>query len=390
MKILATTDLFESNDIGGAIRYYFDLLESLAARGHTVDSLLPCARDGECLREQYPGVRLHLYNVPAKGGPRELFTAALSRSNIEKLLNSERHDCIQLHQPKTTLGPMLLGAKPDVPVFYHFHSPWATEYAVKSEGRAGLGWWSRQVIESAYMKKLTAIIVLSEFMKSRLFEAHPGLKVPVHIVPGGVNTERFRPPESRTSAKDEAGFPQDRFVLFTARRFTPRTGLDMLVKAHAKLAKKHPELMLVMAGGGEQKAEIEAMVQSLGISDSVRFEGFIDESRLHVYYQAADLFVLPTRALEGFGLVSVEALACGTPVLGTPMGAITDVLKPFKPALLTREASVEAIEEGIEYWLERRDELEALGKGGREYVLNNFGWDIVAGKIEEVYREYLP
>ncbi len=119
----------------------------------------------------------------------------------------------------------------------------------------------------------------------------------------------------------------------------------------------------------------------------MRFLGFIEDSELPLYYQASDAFVLPTRELEGFGLVAVEALACGTPVLGTPVGAIPELLRGLQPDLLFEGIGPEGIASGILKHLERAESdpkgYEALRGRCRAYATARFGWDQVIERLEQ-------
>ena len=124
-------------------------------------------------------------------------------------------------------------------------------------------------------------------------------------------------------------------------------GLDTLIRALTFLRHSIPEFLLAIGGTGSRREELEELAQSLGLRDHVRFLGYLPDSDLPSYYQASDLFVLPTRELEGFGLIAVESLACGTPVLGTPVGAIPEILRPLDPSLLMRATTPEAMAESL-------------------------------------------
>jgi glycosyltransferase involved in cell wall biosynthesis len=147
----------------------------------------------------------------------------------------------------------------------------------------------------------------------------------------------------------------------------------------ARLRYFHPSAHLVIAGTGSRADALRLQAAALGIEDRVDFVGFIDDSRLAAYYQAADAFVLPTRELEGFGLVTVEALACGTPVLGTPVGATPELLTPLDPSLLFRDASVAGIADGIDGFLRGcladPARTAALRASCRRYAESQYGWD---------------
>lgn len=144
---------------------------------------------------------------------------------------------------------------------------------------------------------------------------------------------------------------------------------------------------LIIGGEGPLKSELQGLAERLGLGSSVRFEGYIPDDRLPIYYQAADFFLLPTRALEGFGLVAVESLACGTPVLGTPVGAIPELLGELQADLLFRGVEPEAIARGIVTHMQRAQAdprgYEGLRRRCREFAATRFGWDRVVERLEK-------
>jgi len=118
------------------------------------------------------------------------------------------------------------------------------------------------------------------------------------------------------------------------------------------------------------------MTEELKLQDNVKFLGFIKEQDLVKYYQAADLFVLPTLAYEGFGLVTLEALACGTPVLGTPAGATPEILNKINKSYILDSNEPEAISQGIINFIRQKDKLENLNINQqlRQFVEANYSW----------------
>jgi len=119
----------------------------------------------------------------------------------------------------------------------------------------------------------------------------------------------------------------------------PRMGLDNLILAIEQVIKTAPDIYLVVGGEGPLKDDLISMVKKLGVEKHIEFKGFISEDNLPEYYQMTDLFVLPTRELEGFGLVTLEALACGVPVLGTPVGGTKEIIGRFDPDFLFKDTA---------------------------------------------------
>jgi SAM-dependent methyltransferase len=164
-------------------------------------------------------------------------------------------------------------------------------------------------------------------------------------------------------------------------------GLEILIRGMAILRWHVPEALLLIGGTGSLRDDLESLTASLDLNDRVRFLGFVPDEQLPLYYQAADLFVLPTRELEGFGLVTVEALACGTPVLGTPVGATPEILHPLDPALVFRDTTPEAMAEDLRRVLadNRRDPLagKSTRLACRQHAKAHFTWDQSVARLED-------
>ncbi len=164
-------------------------------------------------------------------------------------------------------------------------------------------------------------------------------------------------------------------------------GLDTLIQAMAILRQQAPDLLLLIGGAGSLRSDLESLTGSLDLQGHVRFLGFIPDNELPLYYQASDAFVLPTRELEGFGLVTIEALACGTPVLATPVGATPELLRQLQPDLLFEGIEAQDIAQGILRYLQRAQAdpqgYENLRQRCRDYATACFGWDQIVERLEQ-------
>jgi glycosyltransferase involved in cell wall biosynthesis len=164
-------------------------------------------------------------------------------------------------------------------------------------------------------------------------------------------------------------------------------GLENLIEAVAQVKAVFPDVFLAVAGRGRLEEELSQRCRWLGLDDDVSLLGFVDDDALVRHYQAADLFVLPSVAFEGFGLVTLEALACGTPVLGTPVGATPEILRPLAPQLVLAGPEPAAIRRGIQVlleWLSDREAAAALRARCRRYVEARYDWETAADAIEEL------
>lgn len=380
MNILVVSDVDLAGEGSGAERVLAAHCRGLAKRGHTVYLIAGTRGHPVTAVEEIQGVRVHRYRRSLGAGSHRLFRILARQIPFAVVI---------FHQPLSAFWVLLAHGSRVIPKVYVFLSPWAEEYAVRVPARGSLvngGQLFRRVIERFVLTRCQRIFVLSRFMAERLAKEHPGFEGQAALLPGGVDLDRFRPAEDRNAVKTALGIPPENLVLLTVRNLEPRMGLDHLLHAMARVAKT-VQAVLLIGGRGPMENELKELAGRLGLSSSVRFEGYIPEERLPIYYQAADFFILPSKELEGFGLVAVEAMACGTPVLGTPVGAIPEVLRGLGADLVFEGIDPGAIGRGIQEQLKRvqadPEGYETLRRRCRAYAVARFGWDLIIEQLEQ-------
>jgi glycosyltransferase involved in cell wall biosynthesis len=157
----------------------------------------------------------------------------------------------------------------------------------------------------------------------------------------------------------------------------------------APIVADHPSTLLLIGGTGPLGEQLEEQVRRLGLGDHVRLLGPVSEEDLPLLYAAADLSVVPTRAFEGFGLVLLESLACGTPALGTPVGGMPEVLRPLSDTLVLPGTSAADLARGLAEALDGRRRLPSAEEC-RAYVEGRFSWKGVSDRVMDVYATALP
>ena len=234
-------------------------------------------------------------------------------------------------------------------------------------------------MERAAVRRSDRVVVLSAYSARQVMDVHRLPDRRLTVIPGGVDLDRFHPIPYRHDVRVALGLPQSGAVLFTVRRLVPRMGLEVLLQALPDLA----GVTLVIGGSGWLRPTLEATATELGVADRVRFAGFIPDPELPRYYQAADLVVVPSVALEGFGLITLEALACGTPVVATRDGGSTDVLRSLDPSWLA-DATPSALARTIESTLAARED-PAIADRCRAHAAE-YGWPRIVDRYIELYR----
>lgn len=290
------------------------------------------------------------------------------------------------------VGPLFVGSLKNGPIFYFFHSPWNEEYLIKKLK----GTHKRNLppefvaflmkkIEEHMISKASKVLVLSGYMRNRLTNLHKCPSDKIVQISGGVDIDRFHLPDGgRSSAKIHLDLPKDKTIFLTVRNLVPRMGLESLIEAFNGSDSLREKGLLIMGGKGFLESRLKELVSDFNLEDTVRFPGFIPDEELPGFYQAADYFVLPTVALEGFGLVILEAMACGTPVLGTPVGAIPEVIGPFDNRLIFAGTSPEDLRKKMEEIIERPAEYSFEPSFCRKFVEERYAWEKVADDFEKV------
>jgi len=306
------------------------------------------------------------------------------RRRVRKALKDVRPDLVASHFALYTAPVLdLLG---DRPLVVHFHGPWAQESAV--EGASTLSVWAKRALERLVYRRGTRFIVLSEAFRDVLTETYNVSAERVQIVPGGVDVDRFAPTHSRPDARRRLSWPTDRPILLAVRRLARRMGLEALIEAVDHLRHTVPDILLLIAGTGPLEDELRALVEARNLTAHVRLLGYLPEDDLPHAYRAADASVVPTRSLEGFGLITVESLATGTPVFVTPTGGLPNIVRPLAPALLFDGTSAAAMADRLSAALQGALPLPSA-EDCRQYAITNYSWAAVARQTRAVYEQAL-
>jgi glycosyltransferase involved in cell wall biosynthesis/SAM-dependent methyltransferase len=400
LRVLAIADVSALAVIGGAERVLWEQTRRLARRGHDVRILCRTAAGEPAPPTVREGVEIVEFASTRHSPLSFLQTTVLqARRAAARLLAARDADVLNVYQPLSGYGVLASAAGRRVPALYSFLSPAPLEYRSRQRmtthhrgGAAGLaGVAALWAAERACLRRAARIHVESDFSRTLLWKLY---RIPAERlvnIPGGVDVEHFQPAPDRRSVRARLGLPLERPLLFTVRNLEARMGLDTLIEAMATLARRVPDVQLLIGGSGSQRRPLEEQVAALGLDKHVTFLGFVPEADLPRYYQSADVFVLPTRELEGFGLVTAEALACGTPVLGTRVGATPELLDPLDAGLVFQDATAAAMAADLHALLARLGgdggEAARLRAQCRHHAETRYGWERVVDALERTLAE---
>ena len=265
-----------------------------------------------------------------------------------------------------------------LPLVIHFHGPWALES--KAEGAGRLSTFSKWAIEKAVYQRADGFIVLSEAFRQILHQTYAVPLAKIFIVGGGINTAEFDLGLSIAQAREKLNWSQDRRIIFCVRRLVQRMGLENLIEAIATVRQQHPDVLLLIAGKGAIVDALRSQIQELQLEDHVKLLGFVSDQDLAIAYRAAELTIVPTVSLEGFGLIVIESLAAGTPVLGTPIGGIPEILRSLSSDLILESSETKHLAQGIIEALSGQRQMPAAA-ACQAYIKQNCDWQAIAHQI---------
>ncbi|NEU73498.1 glycosyltransferase family 4 protein [Hassallia byssoidea VB512170] len=358
---------------GGLERYIYELTKELAKNEDKVELC------GVGLPEAEENLPIKLTNLASPDSPiwQRLWSI---RTNFQKT-RVDTPDAINLHFALYSY-PILNLLPKEVPITFNFHGPWASESHEEGVNKvtAFLKHW---LIEKRVYDRCDRFIVLSKAFGNILHQQYQVPTDKINVIPGGVDINQFQPNLSPQEARSKLNWSQDRPVIFTSRRLVNRVGLDKLLIAIATIKPRIPDVWLAIGGRGPLEAALKQQATELGLDDHVQFLGFLPDEELPIAYQAADLSVMPSQSFEGFGLAIVESLACGTPVVCTPVGGMPEILEPFSPHLITDSIEVSAIAEKLEEVLLRKLPVPSR-EDCRNYAVTQFDWQKIATQVRSI------
>jgi D-inositol-3-phosphate glycosyltransferase len=240
-----------------------------------------------------------------------------------------------------------------------------------------------------FADRLIAATPAEEEQLGKLYGADPAK---ITIIPPGVDLQMFHP-HSPEDAKSRLGIkPCDRMLLFVGR-IEPLKGVDTLLRAMGRLAHECPtwakQICVAIIGGdpdtteNEEMERLKAIRAELGITDLVTFLGARDQDKLHHYYSAAEAVIMPSH-YESFGMVALEAMACGTPVIASEVGGLAYLVHDGKTGFHVPNGDPIALADAIARLVEDPDLRNQLGRRAHRYA-QNYSWDCIVDRLLPVY-----
>ncbi|HEX4437412.1 MAG TPA: glycosyltransferase family 4 protein [Solirubrobacteraceae bacterium] len=341
------------------------------------------------LFEELPGAHAVVIG-PAEGAPPEVAVVSSANEPLPSRLRAYHRaagraagetEIVDAHFALFAASPLLLGRLRGRPAVFHFHGPWAEEnVAVRDTSK--LRFALRKRLERRVLGAADAHVVLSNAFRRVLVERYGISPWNVQVWPPGVALEVFSPGD-RARARERLGIEDGAFVAACVRRLVPRMGIEVLLDAWERVESELPPgSTLLVVGDGPLADELSERAERGSLAGRVRMLGRVSDEDLIEVYRAADVAVVPTLAVEGYGLVVLEAAACGTPSIVSDVGGLREATAPLDGSLVIEPANPSLLGARL---LDGARGMLPSREATREYA-EGFSWPKLAQRHDALYR----
>jgi len=385
-------------DAGGMNIYVVESAQRMAAMGVSVDIFTrrTHAHENEIV-EISPGVRVHYFDCGHGSLTKEQLPAHITGLSKEflRLLKDETYDAIHSHYWISGKVAMPAAKELGIPLVHTMHTMARVKNLNLAEGETPEP-MIRVQGETQVVAAANALVANTDAEAASLVSLYDACPDIVHVVSPGVDLYTFTPGQGRSAAREIVGLPQDCLVVSFVGRIQPHKGPEVLIRATSELVKHSPLLrhnLIVNVMGGasgantEEVDRLKELATWLGIDDVVRFSPPVPRADLAQWYRAADLVVVPSYS-ESFGLVALEAQACGTPVVATAVGGLRTAVADGISGVLVDGHDPKAWSSVIARLLQEPQRRVLLSMGAIEHA-SHFGWDATARGTLDIYDQVI-
>jgi len=387
-----------AGDAGGMNIYVVESAERMAAMGVSVDIFTRRhSPDLPDVVELSPGVRVRHLNIGANSATKEELPALIPNISeaFSKVLENEKYDVIHSHYWISGKVAMPVAKKFGIPLAHTMHTMARVKNMNLAEGERPEP-MIRVQGETQVVAAADALIANTDAEAASLVSLYEACPDNVSVVSPGVDLYTFTAGNGRKAAREAVGLPQDAHILAFVGRIQPHKGPEVLIRAVAEMLNHsphlRPKLITIIMGGasGSGLGEVERLkdlVSWLNISDVVRFENPVPRAQIPQWYRAADLVCVPSYS-ESFGLVALEAQACGTPVVATAVGGLRTAVADGISGVLVDGHDPRAWSSVLARLIQEPQRRVLLSMGAIEHA-SHFGWDATARGTLDIYDQVI-
>ncbi|MGB9201636.1 glycosyltransferase family 4 protein [Methanobacterium sp.] len=381
IDLVNTPDYIKDYAHGGTEIAAYNLAVEMAKRGNDIDVFTTSINSRNSI-EIYPHMRIHRHATSFK-----IASANASFKLIYKPLNYDL-DIVHAHSPipYSDLPALMYAKRKKVPFLltYQFDGQETGGSFMRNTGVSVYNKiFINRVLDSAEVIIATTRSYAEEspFLKNYLDK--------IVVIPNGINIDEVTTNLTKEESRIKLGLPLETKIILFFGSLVPYKGPDILLKAFKVIKKEFPDVKLIFAGRGQMLVELRDMAKKFDIEDDVIFLGFVEEEDKALYYKSADIFSLPsTNMAESFGIVNLEAMASGVPLVGSNLGGIPDIIHEGENGLLAKPCDYQSLANSLLKLLKDDDLRLKMGNNGKRMVAD-YSWDKIARTTEDLYRDIL-
>jgi D-inositol-3-phosphate glycosyltransferase len=385
-------------DAGGMNIYVVESAQRMAAMGVSVDVFTRRTHPSETeIVEISPGVRVRYFDCGHGSLTKEQLPAHIAGLSKEflKIVRDEKYDAIHSHYWISGKVAMPAAKELGIPLVHTMHTMARVKNLNLAEGETPEP-MIRVQGETQVVAAANALVANTDAEAASLVSLYDACPDIVHVVSPGVDLYTFTPGQGRSAARDVVGLPHEALVVTFVGRIQPHKGPEVLIRATSELVKHSPllrhKLVVNIIGGAsgantEEVDRLKELATWLAIDDVVRFAPPVPRADLAQWYRAADLVVVPSYS-ESFGLVALEAQACGTPVVATAVGGLRTAVADGISGVLVDGHDPKAWSSVISRLLQEPQRRVLLSMGAIEHA-SHFGWDATARGTLDIYDQVI-
>ncbi|EGT3616926.1 glycosyltransferase family 4 protein [Clostridium perfringens] len=373
MKILVVTDKLYPDEVGGSCTYAYETIVNMC-ENDDID-IFTCYPEKLSNNKYFPKC-----NVFREFNKKNIIQSAKS---LKRIIEENKYERIVFHSALSFYIYKIIKKKlkwktKEVMIY---HGPWHKEAKLKFKSTKDY----KKMLLLPLMKKIQyyigessdiKFIFLSNYMRNELININKKIKEKNYkIIPGGVSSSKFDCNITKKEAREKLGLDNSEFIIFSLRRLEYRMGLQNVIKILDRIEVQNKKVRFLIGGKGPYEKYLKEEAKLLQ-KNKCDFKGFIEDDELNLYFKAADLFIVPSIDLEGFGLVILESLAMGLPVLATPQGGMAEMKGKLDGYFLSDN-------------IEENSLLEKINELGNTILKNKINIDVSTYSWENISREIL-
>jgi glycogen(starch) synthase len=384
MKVGKLTWEFPPRVVGGIARHCEGLAKALVQQNHEVH-LFTLDFPGSPSYEEMDGVKVYRASTEL-GHPNFLTWVLLFNHFLTKrmadVVHSVDFDVMHVHDWLPAFSGISFKHYLKKPMVLTVHS---TEigraqglHSPDSFSINGIEWWA--------MYEADRVIVCSQSMKNEIC-GHFNLPVDkVDVIPNAIDTTKYQTSVDRGSVRQRYGVGYGEKLILCVGRLVPQKGIEYFIRAIPHIAKRYPEAKFIIVGEGWSRDILESEARASGQGGKIQFTGFASDQEVINLMTSADVLVVPS-VYEPFGIVALEGMATGVPVVASQVGGLSEVIEHDRTGLFVYPKSPESIAWGIDRILSDPDHAKWLTENAKDILHKAYSWEAVAMKTVEVYRK---